>query len=130
MVVLFRVCFTSNPPICLGLTFWIHAIGLCSSNTDAKTQKNRRYLRSSKEAQSIFPNKSLPDFTNSIPLKTINFTTDRPIHLNLWLESTYSFMKPFEEMQHSKKYARKYTPLPTFQKVKCVVLMAMMIIQV
>jgi len=26
------------------------------------------------------------NFTNSIPLKTINFTADRPIHLNLWLE--------------------------------------------
>jgi hypothetical protein len=26
------------------------------------------------------------NFTNSNPLKTINFTTDRPTHLNFWLE--------------------------------------------
>ena len=40
MAVLFLVCFTtSNPPICLGLSFWIHAIGLCSSNIDVKTEK-------------------------------------------------------------------------------------------
>jgi len=87
MAGLFLVCFTtSNPLICHSLSFWIHAIALYSSNTDAKTKKNNKSLRSSKEAQSKFPNKSLPEFYKLHPSQNNNFTTDRSIHLNLWLE--------------------------------------------
>ena len=74
------------------------------------------------EAQSKFPKKSLPDFTNSIPL------TDRPIHLNLWLEV------PILLWNHLKKCNIRKNTLanipPPFRKVNCVVLMAIMIIQV
>jgi len=100
MAVLFLVCFTtSNPPICLGLSFWIHAIGLCSSNTDAKTDKNSRSLRSSEEAQSTFPNKSLPDFqTQSLSKQLLHHRQANPF--KPLAGNTYTFMKPFKEMQH------------------------------
>jgi len=88
MAVLFLVSFTtSNPLIGHGLSFWIHAIALCSSNLDAKTKKETVNLYAAvKTPNQNFRINPFQNFTNSIPLKTINFTTDRPIYLNLWLE--------------------------------------------
>lgn len=101
MAVLLLVCFTtSNPPICLGLSFWIHAIGLCSSNIDTKTQKNSRSLRSPIKISEKIPSgfyKLHPSHRQANPFKPL-------------AGSTYTFMKPFEEMQHSKKYTSKYPP--------------------
>ena len=56
------------------------------------------------------------NFTNYNPFKTINFTTDRPTHLNLWLEVPTLFWNRLKKWNIRKNSPENIPPPPRFRK--------------
>ena len=102
MAVLFIVCFTSNLPICLGLSFWIHA-KFVQFKYRFENYENRCFLQSSVKTKSKCPTKSLLELYKLYPSQNNLPHHSQATPFKILSGRTCNFMKLFGEMQHSER---------------------------